>query len=298
MAGSTVSRRAFGKFLAELRSNAGKAPLASALSIEVSKMTLHRLENGVPTRITTPSLERLLEFYEVSSETRAEALTLWREVQEQAKAARLQGNSGSWKEYADQFDSHFPHYLRLEGDTHHLTTHQLVLIPGLLQTPDYKRAIVRIDEPDLSAVNLERRVELVERRQTRLHDAGFRMDAFLSEAALRHQPADGPVMFDQMQWLASIGQRENVSIRVVPFSAKAHRGLTIQSFTLLEFPELSRGLVEPPVVYFEGAYGAGYHERDDVIDGYRHAISALEAVALTEEDTLDMVLRTAKEHAT
>ncbi|MFC9993653.1 helix-turn-helix domain-containing protein [Nocardia sp. NPDC127526] len=297
MAGSSVSYRTFGRFLRGLRKQAGKSLLAAGLQIEVSPPTVMRLEDGLPSKVTTPQIERLLDFYEVDRESRTEALRLWVEVREQAKAAKLQGNSkGFWRAYADQYFSYFPHYLRLETDANRITTHQLVLVPGLLQTPDYRRAIAKIEDPDLSAVDTERRLELNSRRQAKLDDNNLRLNVLLSEAVLRHQPGGPAVMADQLRWLCQAGQRDNISIRVVPFRSGSHRGLTIQSFTLLEFPHLDSGLTEPPVAYIEGAIGALYHEREDVIDQYREAISSLRAVALTEGDTQRMMLDIAKEY--
>ncbi|WP_306364218.1 helix-turn-helix transcriptional regulator [Nocardia sp. CC227C] len=292
---SAVSRRAFGKFLREIRLGAGKSALAAGLHIETSKQTLLRMEDGISTKIATPQLERLLDFYEVPAEVRAEALALWAEVREQAKTAKLQGNSkGFWQAYADQFASHFPHYLRLESAANHVITHQLVLVPGLLQTPDYRRAIVRIDGPGLSNVDVERRVELTVRRQAKLHSNDFRIEALISEATLRHPIGGAHVMADQLRLLAT--ERPNVSIRVVPFGP-SHRGLTIGSFTLLDFPKIEGGLDEPPVVYLEGAIGALYHERSDVVEQYREAVSSLLTVALNEDDTRNMFLHLAEEYA-
>ncbi|MFJ4654494.1 DUF5753 domain-containing protein [Nocardia sp. NPDC088792] len=261
-------------------------------------MTIVRLEDGMLTKITTMQLKCLLDFYEADERSRAEALNLWEEVREQAKADKLQGNSkGFWQPYADQYASHFPHYLRLESAADHMTTHQLVLVHGLLQTADYRRAVARLDAPDLSIVDTERRIELTARRQERLDETGFRMEVLLSEAVLRHQPADPAVMAQQMRWLAEVGERDNISIRVVPFGVGPHRGLVMQSFTLLEFASLGNRLSEPPVVYLEGAIGALYHDRADVIERYRGAIAALQAVALSEDDTRSMVFRMAKEYA-
>ncbi|MFF0610939.1 helix-turn-helix domain-containing protein [Nocardia tengchongensis] len=298
MAGSTVSRRAFGNFLRTMREGANKTALAAGLHAETSRMTIVRLEDGLVTKITTMQLKSLLDLYEADEARRAEALNLWSEVKEQAKVDKLQGNSkGFWQPYADQYASHFPHYLRLESAADHMTTHQLVLIHGLLQTSDYRRAVARLDAPGLSRVDTERRIELTARRQTRLEDPGFRMEVLLSEAVLWHRPAEPDVMADQMRWLAEIGDRENISIRVVPFGVGPHRGLVMQSFALLEFNTLQNRLTEPPVVYLEGAVGALYLDRADVIERYREAITALRAVALSEADTRSLVLRMAKEHA-
>ncbi|MGX1811824.1 DUF5753 domain-containing protein [Nocardia sp. NPDC055321] len=294
---STVSRRAFGKFLRQIREEAKVSSLSAGLHIETSKQTLLRMEDGIPTKIATSQIAQLLDLYKVRPDVRSEALRLWGEVREQAKQQKMQGNSkGFWQPYADQIAPHFPHFLRLEAAADRAIAHQLVLVPGLLQTADYRRALARLEVPGLSAVNVERRIELVERRQARLSEGKFAMDVLLSEAALRHQPATSAVMAAQMRWLVEVSNRDNISVRVVPFSTSPHRGLVIQSFHMLEFPRSEGGLVEPTVVYLEGAVGALYHEQPDVVGRYQEAISALRAVALSEAGTRDLVLRVAKEY--
>ncbi|WP_405491905.1 helix-turn-helix domain-containing protein [Nocardia sp. NBC_00511] len=299
MSGATISRRAFGRFLRQIREGAGKTALAAGLEIEVSRQTLLRMEDGLSTKIATSQFRDLLAFYGVADATREEALSLWDEVKEQAKAAQLQGNSrGFWRPYADQYEAHFPHYLRLETSARIVTTHQMILVPGLLQTSDYRKGVIHIDGPAVSAVDLERRIELTAQRQARIDEEGFLLKVLLSEAVLNHRPADGAAMSAQLRWLAEVGQRPNVSIRVIRFDSGVHRGLTAQSFTMLEFPKLANGFVDPSVVYVEGAQGVGiYHERDDVVGKFETTISALCEVALTERETRDLVTQYAKEYA-
>lgn len=272
--------------------------MSAGLCLEVSRQVIMRLEGGHPTKLTTPQIGLLLDLYDASAEDRREALRLWAALREQEKNARLQGNSkGFWRAYADQVAPHFPHYLQLEADAVQVTTHQLALVPGLLQTPDYRRALVRSEEPDLVDTDTERRVDLNIRRQAKLEEPGFSMKALLSEAVLRHQPGGPATMAAQLRWLVEAGGRDDISIRVIPFGVGTHRGLTIQSFTLLSFPHLESGVGEPPLVYLEGAMGALYLNREDVVDEYRAAVSALEAVALSEDDTRDLMSHSAKEYA-
>lgn len=298
MAGLASSRRVFGSFLRELRKTGGKTHLSASLCLEVSRQVIMRLEGGQPTKLTTPQISLLLDLYGASPQVRQEALRLWGEVRDQEKIARQQGNSkGFWQPYADQVAPHFPQYLQLEADADRICTHQLVLVHGLLQTPDYRRALVKIEDPELSAVDVERRVELNSRRQVKLVEDGFTITAYLSEAVLRHQAGSPPVMAAQLRWLLELGERDNINIRVIPFGVGPHRGLTIQSFTLLRFPHLTDGSSEPPLIYLEGAMGALYLNRADVLEEYQAAISALQAVALSEGDTRNLVSHSAKEYS-
>ncbi|WP_330182897.1 helix-turn-helix domain-containing protein [Nocardia sp. NBC_01503] len=296
MAGTTVPRRAFGRFLRALRNE--RSLLSAGLHADTSKQTVMRMEEGLPTKLSTPQLERLLDFYAASPSERAEALELWDEVRRLAKAAKEQGtHKGWWQSYAGQYGTWFDHYLKLETGARRMTSHQLVLMPGILQTSEYRRAIINATVSGLSAVDIERRLELAARRQARLTDDDLHLDAFVSESVLLHQPGGAHVMAGQLQRLAELSERSNVSIRAVPHGVGMYPGLVVQSFTLLDFPPTTSRLVEPPVIYTEGPEGALYLERDDVIARYRQAIDGIQQVALTEDDTRKLVLKIAKEYA-
>ncbi|MFF0635014.1 helix-turn-helix domain-containing protein [Nocardia sp. NPDC004151] len=297
MTGLAASRIAFGSYLRGLRTRSGKKPLAAGLEIDKSRQTVVRMENGYPTNASTNDVERLLEFYGASAQDREEALRLWSEVRSEEKIAQQQGDSrGYWQPYADQVAAHLPRYLRLEAAAHRVVTYQHVLVHGLLQTPDYRRAMARIDDPDLSIVDTERRVELAVRRQKRLNDTDFRLELLMSESVLRHQPGGPGVMVGQLRWLAEAGRRDNISIRLIPFAAGSHKGLAIQPFTLVQFPALSSNVVDAPVVYLESGSAGVYHSKTDVVDEYREAADRIRAVALSESDTADIIVRIAKEY--
>ncbi|MGW4122195.1 helix-turn-helix domain-containing protein [Nocardia sp. NPDC004711] len=298
MAGSTLPRRAFGRALRTFRIQAGKGQLAAGRHIEMSPQSVGRLEDGQRVKMCTAQIRDLLEFYGVPnpSPKRDEVLRLWEEVKQQDLIMKAQGGTaGWWRAYSDQLDAHFDHYLRLEEEADHLTTHQLSLVPGLLQTAQYRRTLISFAELELSTVDIERRLEFSARRQARLEQDDFRLDALLSEAVLRHRPGGPSVMAAQLRRLSEAGERENVSIRVVPSATENNCGLVVRSFTLLEFPPLTNRLVEPPVVYIEGYEGAIYLEQREVIARHRRAIDTLRQVALSEDASRDLVWRIAKE---
>ncbi|MFE3989320.1 helix-turn-helix domain-containing protein [Nocardia tengchongensis] len=297
MVGSTIPKRAFGRFLRGLREQAGATLLMASLQLDTSKQTVLRLEDGQPTKLSTPQLKSLLDLYNVSPSVRKEALELWQEVRRQDQAAKLQGTyKGWWQAYADQFAPHFNHYMRLEERANHLSTHQLALVHGLLQTPQYRRAIIEVTEPGVSEVDMHRRLELAARRQQRLADDDFHLDVLLSEAVLRHQIRDSRIMAGQLRHLAEVSSQNNVSLRIVPFSADMNLGVAFQSFTLLEFPHLAINLVEPPVIYVEGTEGALYLEQTNAIVRFRTAIKGIQQVALNESDSRNLVSKIAKEY--
>ncbi|WP_405135696.1 DUF5753 domain-containing protein [Nocardia sp. NBC_01388] len=302
MAGSSLPRRALGRRLRGYRVQSKKSQLAAGLHIELSPQSIGRMEDGQKVKICSSQIRDLLDFYEVSdpSEGREEVLRLWQEVKDQAHAAKLAGTTkGWWQAYTDQYAPHFDHYLGLEAVATHLTTHQVVLLPGLLQTAGYRRAVSYIGDPSLSAADMDRRLELAAHRQVRLADPNFRVDILLSEGVLRHTPGGPSVMVEQMNHILElIDTRPNLSLRIVPMNAGSHLGLLVQSFTLLEFPPLASHLVEPPVVYVEGYEGGLYLERADMIDRHRRAITDIQRVALTADDTKQLVQQMVKESGT
>ncbi|MFJ4649678.1 DUF5753 domain-containing protein [Nocardia sp. NPDC088792] len=295
MTGLTVSRLDFGNFMRELRKRAPRpAVLAAATHIGASRQAIDRMEDGSPTRLGDLHINALLDFYAVDIHARTKALELWAEVKTEEKATRGQGNM--WKAYKDQIAPNTGKFLRLEGIADHIVAHHPVIFPALLQSADYRRALDGVNEPGISPVDLERRIELTMKRQARLDDPDFRFEAFLSEAVVRNQVGDGGMMRKQLEWLAAVSERENVSIHVVPFAAGAHPGLTMLTFVWLKFPLGSSGKTLPAIVYAEGAIGSVFHEHEEEVGQFRQAIEGLRAVALARQDTRDLVMKIAKEH--
>lgn len=222
--GSTLPRRALGRRMRELRAAAGKSQLAAGLAIEVSKQGIGRLEEGHVVRISTAQFRDLLDFYAADAETKSEVLGLLQEV----RSAKGDTSSGWWRAYADVVNPHFDHFMSLEQACSRLTAFTLTLLPGLLQTPAYRRAVVAVNDPDMSVVDVERRLELTARRQRRLtEDPGFSLEVLLSEAALRHQVGGQATMAGQLRHLMEIGSLPNVCVRAVPFDVGMHPGGSI-----------------------------------------------------------------------
>ncbi|WP_040796450.1 helix-turn-helix domain-containing protein [Nocardia higoensis] len=295
MTGSTLPRRALGRRLRELREQAKKSQLAAGTCIEVSKQTIGRVEEGRPARISTAQYRELLDLYGASEAEREEVLGLHKEVRAINDTVSTRG---WWRAYSDVVNPHFDHYMSLEQASDRLTTFQLTLLPGLVQTNGYRRWIETTSDPVVSAVDIERRLELLALRQRRITESqDFRLDALISEAALRHHVGGIDVMAEQLHHLVEVSRLPNVSLRVVPFAAGPHPGLRTQSFVLLQFPPLSaRAVSEPPVVYVEGYTGALFLEEDALIQRHRAALESIQRSALDEESTRELVRQITKEY--
>ncbi len=256
------------------------------------------MEDGQPVRISTPQYRDLLDFYGADEHAKAEVMGLVQEV----KASKGDPSGVWWRAYADVVNPHFDHFMSLEQAASRMTTFQLTLLPGLLQTAAYRRWIMRTTDPLMSAVDAERQLELIARRQRRLtEDPDFALTVLLSEAALRHQTGGRAVMAEQARHLLTAGELPNVTIRVIPFDGGPHPGLVVQSFTLFEFPPLHASRSpEPPVVFVEGFTGALFLEEEDsavstVIERHRKAIDEISQVALSVDATRLLVQEIAEE---
>lgn len=288
--GSTLPRRLLAGELRRLRQSSGLGVDAARRAISCSAQTLWRMETGQPVRLRLHDIEKLGQVYGATRDEMKVLLGLADEAQ----------GKGWWHAYDDTFPKFLDLYLGLEASAEKLTTYQAELIPGLLQTPEYLRALIWAWYPNLDTAEVERRIELRIRRQARLthQDDPIILDVTLSETVLRLPIGGAAVMADQLHHLIAACQRPNVSIRIVPTTVGAHHGLIVGPFVLLEFPQHPTvHLTEPPVVHCDGYTGSLYLEKPDEIEQYRNALKDIQRSALDEAKSRALILQIAKELA-
>lgn len=283
---TTLPRRVLGRRLRELREERNLSRTRAAQACEMGSQTLWRLESGRGSEIKKMVINALCDLYRASDDDRRVLLWL---AQESRK-------DGWWQSYADAIIPDRAMFVGLEQSASRIISWQSTLVPGLVQTSDYRRAIW---EAEGQPVDIERDVDMVAKRQERLHDSrNFALDVLLSESVLRQHIGGSEVMAGQLSQLIEIGKLPNVSIRVVRFDAPNHLGLVAKDFVYVEFPKHSNpALTEPPVVYAEGFTGMLYLDKPVETARYRAAYSAIQRVALNENDTRHLIEAIAKEHA-
>ncbi|WP_024804374.1 helix-turn-helix transcriptional regulator [Nocardia sp. BMG51109] len=291
--GSTLARRALGRQMHMLRERAQVKQAEAARILGVSAQTIGRLEDGQTTRPNDIFLNILCNSYNASDTERQTVLALAHEV----RTTHKQGG-GWWRGYAEaHMSTGFDHYLSLEESARSLTIWKTNLVPGLLQTPDYRRAIAWSQIPPLSQESIEQRIQVVTKRQGRLDNPDFTMTALLSESVLKEQVGGPAVMLGQVHQLLRVAERDNVTVLVVPFAAPQHLGPLIGSFSFLEFAELPQSRVpEPPVVYVEEYAGDLYLELEEDIERYRAALTEIRRVALSEVESRNKILEAVEEY--
>ncbi|WP_329309866.1 helix-turn-helix domain-containing protein [Streptomyces sp. NBC_01262] len=246
----TVLRVILGRRLQHLREKAGLTYEEAARALDVTHATVRRMEKA-ETGLKIPYVEKLLRLYAVAPEEIGAFLALTR-----------QGNRpGWWHRYRDVLPGWFSAFVSLEGEAAVIRAYEPHYVPGLLQTEDYARAVLRAGRPHLPEADIERCVALRLERQTLLGrpDAPV-LWAVIDETVLR-RPIGGPgVMRAQLDRLIQACAQPQIHLQVMPFTAGPHPAM-YGPFHIFRF----RTAELPDVVFTESLAGAAYlDERDDV----------------------------------
>ncbi|MFJ5225913.1 helix-turn-helix domain-containing protein [Streptomyces sp. NPDC088400] len=265
----TVLRIVLGKRLGALRESAGVTRETAAQVLDVTPLTVRRMENS-EVSLKLPYVRLLLQAYGVA-ETEAE------EFIELVKAAN---RPGWWHRYRDALPSWFSAYVSLEDEASLIRTYEPHYVPGLLQTEDYARAVLRVGA-HRNAEELERRVALRIKRQQLLDKPDGPILWILMEEAVLLRPVGGAeVMRKQVDRLLEATDLSNVTLQIMPFSVGPHLG-AFGPFHLFRFdiPEL------PDVVYTENLTGAVYMEQRPDIAAYLEVLDNMSARAAPVDAT-------------
>jgi transcriptional regulator with XRE-family HTH domain len=259
----TVRSRELGLALRRAAQAKGLSSRELARRLAWSDSRISRLFSG--TRGTSPAdIAALLAICGIKTPKRDELVALSRRANER----------GWWQEYGDRLPPELTTLTDYEDAAIAITEYQSVLMPGLLQTTEYARAILQA-YPNIPASELDKRVWARMRRRDVLdRRPPAKCRFFLDESAFTRTGPGWQVMSEQMHHLLRMSVRPNVEIRVIPDSAGFHAGQV--PFQLMEFTELR------PVVFMECQTSALFLERSDTIAGYRQVVANLDSVSLDE----------------
>ncbi|MBH0779021.1 helix-turn-helix domain-containing protein [Nocardia bovistercoris] len=277
--GSTMPRRQLGRHLRELRNRARMTTRTAAQRLEWSEAKIWRIETG-QTSLRSLDVEAMCKVYDAPTDVVGTLTALARETK-----AR-----GWWTAYSDVISEGFDVYVGLEEAAKRVSTYEDAMIPGLLQTESYMRAMYAAGRPEATTAEIDRRVRFRMARQNLLTRAGtpLHIDAVLTEAALWHGIGGVEVADAQRAHLRRMCDLPNTRIQVVPTESGYHDGLDSGRFVLLEFPEGRMGeQPEPPVVYIEAFTGPVYLDKDAEIERYRRALANIRAAAVDARTVLD-----------
>jgi transcriptional regulator with XRE-family HTH domain len=204
------------------------------------------------------------------------------EEREQLLALARQANSpGWWHQYHDVLPDWFETYLGLEQAAAVIRTYEAQFIPGLLQIPDYARAVVLLAHGDEPQEDIDRRVALRTRRQDILSQSEPpSFWAVIDEAALRRPYGGAEVMRAQLRHLIEISELPQVTIQVVRYDIGGHAAAG-GPFTILRFPQDDL----PDIVYLEQLTSALYLDKRRDLDQYLRVMNKLTVQAAQPGDT-------------
>lgn len=200
-----MNRTELGAALRALRQASGKEAKAVARGAVMSTAKLSKIENG-RVAVATADVERILTALGVSPEIKAEYLAVARAQATEATAWRLFRRMGYHKKQ-EQIRA-------LESSMTLLRLFQPSLVPGLLQTPEYIRAV--LEPKGLTDEQLSRTVTARIERQRVLYDPGKTLRFVITEPVLRWRLLPAAMMAGQLDRIVSVSRLPNVDVRVVP----------------------------------------------------------------------------------
>jgi transcriptional regulator with XRE-family HTH domain len=272
---TSTARRDLGDELRRLRGDRRGAAVARSLGWSESKLS--RIETA-RTGISDPDLDRLLTAYGAPADERTRLRDL---------ARRGRGRVW-WTPYRSSLPAPYDEYVALEAEAEVMSEWETQIVPGLLQTDEYARAVIEVGADIGDAETIQRRLALRMARQTVLvRDPPPRLSVVLDEAVL-HREVGGPaVQARQLQRLYEAGRRPGVDLLVLPFSVGAHPALS-ESFMILDFADGARSAV----VHSEGLTGGLFHLKGEDVQIYREAFEDLRRRAQPIEQSLARFTRT------
>jgi transcriptional regulator with XRE-family HTH domain len=264
-AGPTVLRILLGTQLRRLREDRNVTREDAGYAIRASESKISRMELG-RVGFKERDVSDLLSLYGVDDTAERDALL---------SLAREANQPGWWHKFGDILPNWFQAYVGLEAAASLIRTYEVQFIPGLLQTEDYARAVILLGNANQPKEEIDRRVQLRVERQQLLERANPpRFWAVIDEAVLRRPIGGRAVMRGQLEYLAEIADRPNVTLQVIPFGYGGHAAAG-GAFSLLRFPDQTL----PDVVYIEQMTSALYLDKREDVDTYLESMERLSVEA-------------------
>jgi transcriptional regulator with XRE-family HTH domain len=278
-------RRRIGAEFEELRKQAGMTQEQAAAALQRSRMTLVRIEDGdMRIRFRDSDVAAMLDLYEASPEKRELLRALTSETRN--------GRKPWWQDYISSAFPLFRVYIGLEDGAQTIRKYESEVIHGLLQTRAYAYEINNVLAGHWTPTEIEQKVNLRMERQALLtRPRAPHLIAVLHEGALRTLVGGPDLMAEQLQHLLHVSEQANISLRVIPFAAGVHGGMTASgAFTMLDFPaDLNGAPSHPPLVYLDNLTGANHLTRPAEITPYQLVWDHLTQRALDEDSSRETI---------
>lgn len=268
----TALRLVLASQLRRMRLTASLSPITASDALRCSDSKISRLERG-EVQLKEQDVVDLLRLYGADVQETKEFLSL----------VRRSNEAGWWHCFEDVLPKWFDKFIGLQEAASVIRSYEVLLVPGLLQTPEYARAVGEGSDLVYDKEMASRRAELRLARQELLdYPDPPKLWVVLEEAVLYRKVAPREVMAHQMRHLAVMAQRPSIRVQVIPFDAVACVGsgfpITHLRFDPLELPE---------IVYLEHVDDAVYLNKSGEAEQYRSILDRLlNAAECPESSTL------------
>ncbi|WP_405900912.1 helix-turn-helix domain-containing protein [Streptomyces sp. NBC_00727] len=271
----TVGQVVLGKRLQDLRERADLSRDQAAKVLRVTAATVRRMETA-EVALKIPYVQALLKAYGISDEENDAFVELAEEA----------NRPGWWQRFHDVLPDWFSMYVSLEGAASLLRMYEPHFVPGLLQTEDYARTVMRTGAiGQTRPEDIERHVALRMERQSLLtRPDAPRLWVVMDETVLRRPVGSDEIMRAQVDKLLEATTMPNVTLQIAEFSTGHHPG-TYGPFVLFRFavPEL------PDMVYSEYLTGAVYFDARPEVASYLEVMDRMAAQAATAQRTKELL---------
>lgn len=274
---STVLARKLGGELLRLREKAGLTQPQAAVALSATAAKVAKMERGwVPIR--EPDVRALCKLYGEGDEAVVERLLAIAKADRERRKAK-----GWWNQYP-QLPA-MVEYVALEDIATGMRIWELAFVPGLLQTPDYARAVAVASGSWQDPGDIEPFVEARLARQARLGGANpMGLWAVVHEGALRQLVGGSAVMKAQLKHLLEMAQRPNVTLQVLPYHVGAHPGMA-GAFNVVSFGE--PGALD--VVHVDTSSSSLWLESDTDADHHNGLFERIARLGLAQQNSVRLI---------
>ena len=271
---ATLAARRLGVVLRNMRQRLKTLRVLDvAKAAGVSQPTWSQVETGVaiPTEEHLIAATRVLE---ADEETVAALLAL------RQRAKRVEW----WHDFDDVGSQSYLKFIGYEASAVKLRLCASGWVPGLLQTPEWARAIMLMPGVPIRPENVDRTIELRIRRQAVLDKPAFHLHAICGEEALRYQVGGRDVQLAQLRHLLAIATEKNqVTLQVTPFSGSLHLGHSTP-YTLTDFVHP----LDTSIVHFDNAVST-FNDTPAEVRLWAYVFDHLTQTALSANDTVGLI---------
>jgi hypothetical protein len=282
-----TNRRIVGRYLAKYREeNSQMNQTQAARQVDLSRATVSKMEDGLQQQQPN-NVRALLDLFGAPRDVREKIAAIARETRDQGPYVT---------EFADSIPDWFRIYAGLEPDAEGIEEFNLYQIPGLLQTPEYLRALMLAHRPTVSEDALAQSVKLRKARQATIK-AGV-LNVILTQGAIEQEVGGPAVMADQLQLISKLAREGYAQVRIIPREVGAHPGMN-GSFTILRFAE---SIID--LVYMEDDHSAKVLDGESDLERYSWIFTTLrgdkislnpqESIAMLDKVAADALARTGR----